>query len=117
MDGIERGVETDTVEGDIERNMDGVEGEVEDNGEREATYCSDDEVEQHGYIQDSDRQVEEAMQRLPSDVPIEDRPIDIKDNQSLALFMAHGCSCSKFGGKPCSMQFSVDYLHTLTLSC
>ena len=102
------------VEGKIERNVGTVEmeGHVE-----EAEYTHNSYEDGYGYIQDNEQQVEEAMQRLPLDVPIEDRPIDIQDSQSLTLFMANGCSCSKFGGKPCSTQFTLEHVQTVRLSC
>ena len=66
---------------------------------------------------DSEHLFSEAMSRLPRQfVPIDARPCDISDDQAVALFLSNGCTCSKWRGKPCSGQFSFDYVQQVRVS-
>ena len=66
---------------------------------------------------DTDQMFSEAMRRFTeSDVPIEHRSCDISDDQAVALFMSKGCAYLKWKGKPCSKQFSLEYVQQVRLS-
>ena len=58
------------------------------------------------------------MSRLPpgAEVSLDLRPCDIDEDRVVEDFMRRGCSCRKWGGKPCSEHFSVDYLRETRLS-
>ena len=78
----------------------------------------DDSDEEVVLPTDTEFLVAEAMSRLPpgAEVSLELRPCDIDEDRVVEDFMRRGCSCRKWGGKPCSEQFSVDYIRETRLS-
>ena len=64
---------------------------------------------------DTEALVAEALQRQPSglEVPFELRPCDVEDEQRIEQFQ---CSCKRWGGKQCSLQFTKEYLRDVHLS-
>jgi hypothetical protein len=57
--------------------------------------------------------VRDAMARLPcrGDVLLEFRPCDIEESRFVSEFMRRGCSCHKWEGKACSLQFYMLAAH------
>ena len=53
----------------------------------------------------------EAMQRLVvEDVPVDIRPVNLKEERIVKEFMEKGCGCRKWGGRHCSSSFGVEYV-------
>ena len=57
---------------------------------------------------DTDKRVEEAMQRAQGMITTDLRPNDIQEDKLVSDFVSAGCGCSKWKGKQCSEQFSND---------
>ena len=85
----------------------------------EVTIEGDSEEEGEGVVSDTEMLVEEALQRLPPGCAIscELRVFEVEEQQVVEEFMVKGCSCRKWGGKPCSGQFSAEYVKKMRLSC
>ena len=58
------------------------------------------------------------MARIPpgSDIPLEQRLIDMNDDRLMEEFIGSGCGCWKWKGKPCSQQFTAKYIRDTCLS-
>ena len=71
-----------------------------------------------GDVRDTEFLVAEAMRRLPPgmEVSLELRPCDIDEDQVVEEFMRRGCSCTKWGGKACSRQFTTEHVKATRLS-
>lgn len=83
---------------------------------REYSTDTDDEQEQEEL--DTDEQVAEAMRLYTSQsVEVEASSHDIKERESVDQFVAVGCGCTKWKGKPCSAQFSKEYIERYRNSC
>lgn len=68
-------------------------------------------------IEDAEVLVDEAMRRVPGcDVPIEQRPMDVSEDQAVEMFLRRGCGCMKWNGSHCSDRFSPDYVKEIRLN-
>ena len=53
----------------------------------------------------------DAMKRLVvEDIPVELRPVNLKEERIVKEFMKKGCGCKKWGGRHCSSIFMVEYV-------
>ena len=97
-------------------------------GDSVVVHQSSDEAPQNEADEDddlcglvnTDEYVQEALDRarIHSDIAIELLPTDIKEDKVVSDFMSIGCGCKKgIGGKPCSTQFSQEYLVSTRQSC
>ena len=50
------------------------------------------------------------------EMSLELHPCDIDEDRVVEEFMRRGCSCTKWDGKPCSQQFTTEYVKSLRLS-
>ena len=66
---------------------------------------------------DTDKRVEEAMQRAQGMITTDLRPNDIQEDNLVSDFVSAGCGCSKWNRKQCSEQFSDDYFKSVRGSC
>ena len=68
---------------------------------------------------DTEQLVQEAMNRIPSrgEVLLELRQCEIDDNTLVHNFMTKTCSCTKWGGKACSLRFTEKYVMDTRLAC
>ena len=78
----------------------------------------DSESDGDGDVRDTEFLVAEAMRRLPPamEVSLELRPCDIDEDRVVEEFMRRGCSCTKWGGKACSQQFTTEHVKATRLS-
>ena len=77
----------------------------------------ENEVEQD--VHDTEFLVAEAIQRFPSGskVSLDLQLTDINEDQTVDEFMTVGCSCRKWSGKSCSLQFTQEHVKDTRLSC
>ena len=69
---------------------------------------------------DTEQRVQEALQTLhhvTDEITITDLHTDEVEKQFLSRFATTGCVCTKFKGKPCSLQFSCEYVESVRASC
>lgn len=114
QDGVDRVDEFGRFDDEWER--DGVDGGgVQADGDEEEEGVAG---VSNGGEQDTEFLVQEAMTRLPSrgEVLLDLRPSDVAENHFVEEFMSHGCSCKRWGGKACSLQFTEEYVTEIRMS-
>jgi hypothetical protein len=93
---------------------------VEDTNKQTCEDETDTEVDYDGLV-DTERRVAEVMDQLRSNTDIDivpdSLPTDTLEEQQVSTFMAAGCGCRKALGKPCSNQFSIEYVASFRESC
>ena len=81
----------------------------------------EDSDEQDGlHVVDTEERVREAMASLHTaacEITITSLPTDIEEGETTSSFMASECGCSKVNGKPCSKQFSLEYVASVRATC
>ena len=77
----------------------------------------ENEVEQD--VHDTEFLVAEAIQCFPSgsEVSLDLQLRDINEDRTVEEFMTVGCSCRKWSGKSCSLQFTQEHVKDTRLSC
>ena len=68
----------------------------------------------------TDKIVQESMRAVHTilgEVTITRLPTDDEERELVSAFVVTGCGCSKASGKPCSTQFSQDYLASVRATC
>ena len=69
---------------------------------------------------DTEEHVDQAMDSLQTtadDITVTPISMDTAEDRLLTQFMASRCGCSKVQSRPCSQQFSQEYVASVRASC
>ena len=89
-------------------------------------YTPDEQADSDSQDDDeltTQEQINEALSRLPQHQPghsavvCEHTDSDKQEAQKVEEFMSKGCGCQYFKRRPCSLQYSLDYVLTMRVNC